>query len=238
MISVILATYNERENIVNLIRDLFSNCPKQEKMEIIVIDDNSPDGTHKLVKKLNDTRVIAIKRIKARGLASAFNRGIIESTGDYLVWMDADMCMPADMIPKMYQKLTKEKFDVAIGSRYVSGGKDDRSRLRVLSSLFINRFATKVLGYGIQDYDSGFVMVKRSVFNEVTIIPTGYGEYFIEFIYNICQQGFKVCEIGYYFRDRSEEQGESKSFPNLKGFITTGMHYVLRILSARYRFRK
>jgi len=93
--------------------------------------------------------------------------------------------------------------------------------------------ARVVLGYGIRDYDSGFVLLRRSVFDRVTIIPRGYGEYFIEFIYNACRKGLKVGELGYYFRDRDE--GQSKSFPSVWGFLRTGMHYAVRIVLARLR---
>lgn len=238
MISIILATYNEKENIIKLIKALFKHCPKKEKIEVIVVDDNSPDGTHKVVKKLKNPRVKVILRKKTKGLASAFNRGIIESQGDHIAWMDADMCMPPEMIPKMYDKIIKQKYDVVIGSRYAAGGIDDRSFLRKTASQIINGFAGLVLGYGIKDYDSGFVMIKRQVLDEVSIIPTGYGEYFIEFVYNICQKGFQVREVGYYFRDRTETEGKSKSFPNVASFLLTGSFYVLRIIHAKLRFRK
>lgn len=238
MISVILATYNERHTILTLIEKLFKECPKGEEMEIVVVDDDSPDGTYGLVKNLGNPKIKAIHRTRTRGLASAFNRGIIESRGDYIAWMDADMCMPPSMIPKMYAKIVNEGYDAAIGSRYAEGGKDDRSPMRVKSSLMINWLARFVLGYGIKDYDSGFIMIRRSVLDAVTIIPTGYGEYFMEFVYNICQRGLKVCEIGYYFRDRVESEGTSKSAPDIKSFLITGSFYVFRILTARFRIRK
>jgi hypothetical protein len=110
---------------------------------------------------------------------------------------------------------------------------DDRPYLRVFSSRLINSFARLILNYGIKDYDSGFVLIKRSVLDSVTIIPRGYGEYFIEFIYDACKKGLKVGEIGYYFRDRTE--GVSKSAPTLFKFFKTGLGYVVRILIARFR---
>ena len=238
MISIILATYKEKETIENMINDLLKHCPDGEEMEIIVIDDNSPDGTYDIVKRLNNPHVKPILRTKTRGLASAFNRGIIESQGDYIGWMDADMCMPASMIPRMYSKIVNEGYDAAIGSRYAEGGRDDRSFVRTISSRIINKFAKLVLGYGIKDYDSGFVLAKRSVFDSVSIIPTGYGEYFIEFVYNMCQVGLRVCEIGYYFRDRTESEGKSKSFPNMRAFLLTGLSYVYRIIRAKIRIAR
>ena len=231
MISIVLATYNERDLIQTTIRALLKAAP--EAMEIIVVDDDSPDQTWRVVESLDLPNVRVIRRRRARGLASAFNRGIIESKGDYIGWMDADMCMPPSMIPEMYRKLLDEGYDIAIGSRYAPGGVDDRHWLRVQASRLINGFAGLVLGYGIKDYDSGFVLIRRSVLDSVTIIPRGYGEYFIEFIYNACRKGLRVVEIGYHFRDRTV--GVSKSAPSVVKFFMAGMWYVLRILTARLR---
>jgi len=145
--------------------------------------------------------------------------------------MDADMCMPPSLLPEMIAKL--EEYDIVVGSRYAPGGVDDRSPLRVISSRLINGLATLVLGFGIRDYDSGFVVLRRSVFNKVSIIPTGYGAYFMEFIYTCCKKGLKVYELPYVFRDRAK--GISKSAPSLFRFFKTGMQYVIRIFIARLR---
>ena len=228
-VSVVLATYNEREHIIPLIHELFDKVP--QTLEVIVVDDESQDGTADLVAALNDPRVTLIRR-RVRGLASAFHRGIIESTGDVVCWMDADMCMPVDTLVRLIQAL--EQCDIAIGSRYAPGGVDDRSRLRVWSSRFINGLARLVLGGDIRDYDSGFVALHRRVFNSISLIPFGYGEYFIEMLYDARRKGLKICEVGYYFRDRVE--GVSKSLPNMFRFFTTGSHYVFRIFSLRFRF--
>ena len=231
MISIVLATYNERESITTTVKTLLAEAPAE--MEIIVVDDDSPDSTWRVVESLNLPNVKVIRRIGTRGLASAFNRGVIESRGEFVGWMDADMSMPPAMIPKMYRMLVDQKFDVVIASRYAPGGVDDRHWLRTLSSRLINGLAGLVLGHGIRDYDSGFVLIRRSVLDSVTIIPRGYGEYFIEFIYDACRKGLRVGEIGYYFRDRTV--GVSKSAPSLLRFFRTGMQYVVRIFMARLR---
>ncbi len=229
MVSIILATYNERENIRETITSVFSYVPGPA--EIVVVDDDSPDETWKLVVSLGHPNVKVIRRVATRGLASAFMRGIIESRGDIVGWMDADMCMPPSLLPRMIERL--QDHDVVVGSRYAPGGADERTRLRMAASVLINRFAGLVLGYGIRDYDSGFVVVRRSVFDKVSIIPTGYGAYFIEFIYACCRKGLRVCEVPYTFRDRT--QGLSKSFTSLRQFVCLGSAYVFRILRARFR---
>jgi dolichol-phosphate mannosyltransferase len=228
-VSIVLATFNERENILETIRGIFEHLGRST--EIIVVDDDSPDGTWRLAQDLNDPRVKVIRRVGTRGLASAFNRGILESRGAIVGWMDADMCMPPAMLPGMVNLL--DEFDVVVGSRYAPGGKDDRVRLRVVASRLINRLATLVLGFGIRDYDSGFVVLRRTVFDKVSLIPTGYGAYFMEFLYACRRKGLTVREVPYTFRDR--QKGISKSAPSLWRFFRTGMQYVTRIFVARLR---
>jgi dolichol-phosphate mannosyltransferase len=228
-VSIVLATFNERENILDTIRGIFEHLG--ESTEVIVVDDDSPDGTWKLARDLDDPRVKVIRRVGTRGLASAFNRGILESRGAVVGWMDADMCMPPAMLPGMVRLL--DDYDVVVGSRYAPGGRDDRAWLRVAASRWINGLATLVLGYGIRDYDSGFVVLRRSVFDRVTVIPTGYGAYFMEFLYDCRRKGLSVKEVPYTFRDR--QKGVSKSAPSLWRFFRTGVQYVVRIFVARAR---
>lgn len=228
-VSIVLATFNERENILDTVRGIFENLG--DSTEVIVVDDDSPDGTWKLAQDLEDPRVKVIRRVGTRGLASAFNRGILESRGSVVGWMDADMCMPPAMLPGMIAEL--DRYDVVVGSRYAPGGRDDRAWLRVRASRLINGLATTVLGYGIRDYDSGFVVVRRSVFDKVSLIPTGYGAYFMEFLYTCRRKGLTVKEVPYTFRDR--QKGVSKSAPSLLRFLSTGLQYVTRIFVARLR---
>jgi dolichol-phosphate mannosyltransferase len=228
LISIILATYNERDNILVTAAEIFKALPAP--VEVVVVDDNSPDLTWQAAAESGDPRIKVIRRTKARGLASAINRGIIESRGEIIGWMDADMSHPPALLTQMAERL--KEADVVIGSRYVPGGKDDRSPSRVFTSRFINRFATLVLGYGILDYDSGFILMHRNVLDAVSLSPNGYGAYFIEFIYGCCRKGLKVIEVPYIFRERT--RGESKSNINLIQFGLAGWGYVTRILKSRF----
>ncbi len=228
-VSIILATYNEREHIQATLSGILQHV--NGPVEVIVVDDDSPDGTWHVAESFGDPRVKVIRRVSTRGLASAFNRGIIESRGGVVGWMDADMCMPPALLPAMIGKLAE--FDIVIGSRYAEGGKDDRAALRVYASRLINWLARVVLGYGIRDYDSGFVVLRRSVFDKVSLIPTGYGAYFIEFLYTCRRKGLTVHEMPYVFRDRAV--GVSKSAPSLWRFFVQGLGYGVRILVARLR---
>ncbi len=229
MISIVLATYNEKDNIANTINELFKHI--KDPLEVVVVDDNSPDGTAEVVKLLNNPNVKLIKRINTKGLATAFNRGIMESRGDVIGWMDADTCMPPSLIPKMVSYLGE--YDIVVGSRYVEGGRDLRPKIRVITSKMINGFAGLMLGFDIKDYDSGFVVLKRGVFDRVTLWPRGYGSYFIEFLYDAKRKGFKIKEVPYDFRDRTK--GLSKSMPNYFHLFRLGMEYGMRIIKARFK---
>lgn len=200
-------------------------------LEVIIVDDASPDGTADIVATLDFPGLVLIRR-KARGLAAAFHRGILEASGDIIGWMDADTTMPPQVMNQLIEQL--DDYHIAIGSRYVEDGSDNRHPLRTWASRAINWLARVVLGGEVKDYDSGFIAIRREVFDYVTLIPFGYGDYFIEFIYDAYRAGLKIKEVGYAFKDRSV--GISKSAPSLVSFLITGLRYVLRIFSLRLRF--
>jgi dolichol-phosphate mannosyltransferase len=228
-VSIVIPTYNEKEHIASLIESLYLEIAAP--LEVIVVDDASPDGTADIVAALSYPQLRLIRR-KARGLAAAFHRGILEANGDIIGWMDADITMPPQVMNQLIAQLDENH--IAIGSRYVEGGSDNRHPLRTLASRAINALARGVLGGSVKDYDSGFIAIRREVFDYVTLIPFGYGDYFIEFIYDAYRAGLKIKEVGYAFRDRSI--GVSKSAPSLISFFITGLRYILRIFSLRLRF--
>lgn len=228
-VSIIVPTYNEKEHISELIESLYAEIGAP--LEVIVVDDSSPDGTADIADGLAHPGLRVIRR-KARGLAAAFHRGILEADGEIIGWMDADMTMPAEVMNKLVEQL--DEYHIALGSRYVEGGSDNRHPLRTLASRAINWLARTVLGGEVRDYDSGFIAIRREVFDHVTLIPFGYGDYFIEFIYDAYRAGLKIKEVGYAFRDRSV--GISKSAPSILSFFIAGLRYILRIFSLRLRF--
>ncbi len=228
MVSIVLPTYNESENIVTLIDALSRNI--KEPLEVIVVDDDSPDMTWRVAEehKANGVRVI---RRNERGLPSAIERGLKESKGDIVGWMDADMSMPASALPEMLKSL--DQYDIAIGSRYARGGKDARGAFRVVTSRIINWFAQVMLGFDIRDYDSGFIVFKKNVLQKVPFPSKGgYGDYFIEFVFKCKKAGYKIKEIPYTFQDR--KKGTSKTAASLSGFFTLGLGYLKRIVRIRF----
>ena len=218
-VSVVIPSYNEKDNIKEVIRQAYYYTGK-DLFEVIIVDDNSPDGTWKLIKKLQKKykNLHLIRRMRKGGLASAIWRGIRESRGNIVIWLDCDLSHPPRIIPKLLWNLPK--YDVVIASRYVKGGKDERQFGRVLSSKLVNILAYAFLGLKVKDLTSGFYAVKKEVFSQVKLMTTGHAEYCIRFPYESIKKGFKIKEIGYVFSDR--EKGYSKTSSNLNNFLYNG----------------
>ena len=230
LISVILPTYNEKYNVFEMINQLLHYLDK--KVEIVVSDDNSPDGTWKIVEGVSkkNNQVKLIRRFRNKGVGPSIMDGIKKSKGKYIVWMDCDLTMPPSLVPKMISEL--KDYDVVVGSRYAKGGKDNRSFIRVATSRLINLFANIFLNFKILDYDSGFVAVRRKVLDEVKFNPEGHGEYCIEFLYRCTRKNYKIKEIGYVFTERI--LGESKTSQYVHSVFIYGIQYIKRILKVRF----
>ena len=229
LVSIILATYNEAENIGGVIRRILEHLP--DPLEIVVVDDDSPDRTWEVAQNLGEPRVKVVRRVGIRGLASAMLQGVSDSRGELVGWIDADMAEQVNVLPALIAK-TRE-CDVVVASRFVKGGADERGALRVWASRAVNGLAGLVLGGGVKDYDSNVAVVRRTVFDQVQFSPRGYGEYFIEFLYRCHRKGLRICEVPYRLTRRA--MGTSKSAPNLWRFFLQGLGYLTRIVSIRLR---
>jgi dolichol-phosphate mannosyltransferase len=227
--SIVVPTYNEAESIGRMIDDLLRHIPPP--VEIIVVDDDSPDLTWQMAGEKGDPRVKVIRRVGTRGLASATVRGMMEARGDLIGVLDAEMPLIPPIFPRMIEEL--EDHDIAIASRYVEGGRDERLRLRVITSRLLNRMAQILLDRGVLDYDSGIFVMRRSVLDRVLPFPTGYGEYFIEFIHACRVKGLAVSEVPCVYSDRIA--GRSKSDVNFLHFLHLGFRYGMRIIITRLR---
>jgi dolichol-phosphate mannosyltransferase len=219
---VILPTYNERGNIIPLIDGIERHVP--DLREIVVVDDDSPDGTWKLVAERadKDPRVRLVHRTTERGLTSALNRGIAESRGDVVVWMDCDLSMPPEVIPELLDAL--RDCDLAAGSRYVAGGRDAGHSLAArLASRLICGFASLMLGNGVRDHTSGFIAARKSCFAGFEL-RGNYGEYCIDMFYRLGKRGLRIREVPYVFTPRT--WGESKTTGSLLDFFVKGWGYV------------
>jgi|TARA_B100001964_G_C14185004_1_gene578199 dolichol-phosphate mannosyltransferase len=226
-ISIILSTYNEASVIEQTISQIFKYI---KNVEIILVDDNSSDGTFEKVKKIDNPNLKLFSR-KSRGLASAFSLGLINSTGDVVGWIDSNMDLLAVKLPNMISKL--DNHDLVILSRYVEGGKDERKGLRIAASQIVNLICRFILGRKIKDYTSGIFVMNRSVLNKVVPISYGHGEFFIEFLYKAKQKDVKILEIP--FTQPADKEGISKTAPNMFKFIYLSFFYITRIILSLVR---
>ncbi len=231
--SVIVPTYNERENIEPLIERLLE-LPID--LHVIVVDDNSPDGTGDIADRLaikNPGRVDVVHREGKLGLGTAYIAGFyhaIAQQRDLVVTMDADFSHPPENIPVMIDKI-QEGYDLVIGSRYVPGGKAVECTLpRKMLSWGANAFARLALGLSAHDTTAGFRCYRREVLESVdleNIFSNGYS-FLVEMLYKVQRQGWKVGEVPIVFHNR--QQGVSKISRNevMKAMVT-----VLRLLLSR-----
>ncbi len=234
-VSVVLPSYNEQENIIEAIERI-SKAVGPRLQEIIIVDDNSPDGTWKLVEEYGHPKVRLIRRMDEKGLASALARGVQEAKGNYVVWMDCDLGLSPEEIPNMISKLDNYNYDIAIASRYVPGGKDPRPFFRVFLSWMINSLSVLFLGWGVRDYTSGFAAVHKSVFNVVSFSTQGFGEYFIEFAYKAKKNKLKIIEVPCVYTIRTG--GVSKSDGDIRTLLKLGKDYGLKVLKLRFGLQK
>lgn len=225
-ISIILSTYNEYHTVEKTISEIFL---KLENVEIIVVDDNSNDGTLEKLNSIKDENLKVFSR-NTRGLASAFLLGMINTNGNYIGWTDSNMPQLVTHFNNMKEEL--KNHDIVLLSRYVKGGSDQRSKLRVFSSKVINFFCRLVLGADIKDYTSSIFLMHRKVLNLGVPIAYGHGEFFIEFLFKIKKNGAKICELPY---TQPPDMEGSKTAGNIFRFFKLGVDYVIRILIIRFR---
>ena len=230
-ISLILCTYNEKNYIINslqLIQNNIDNC------EVIIGDDNSNDGTLKILKENEKNFEFKLfVRTNERGLASAQLKGFLESSGDYIGTVDVNSENQILYFSKLIKKLD-QGYDVASLSRYVDGGGDERILIRSQASKLINLVCRILLRVKFTDFTSGIFLMKKNVFFKTKHIISGYSDWYIEFIYFLIKRGAKVCEIP-YLQTLDKKDIQSKSFPNIFTFFYLGFKYFLRALITKIR---
>ena len=204
-VSIVSPTYNERENIILLIERV-SQVMSNSKYEIIVVDDNSSDGTGEIAKDLSDDYPVKIILRNGKfGLASAILKGFEHAKGSIIGVIDADLQHPPEYLLEFVKAIEHGGCDVAVGSRYTDGGGAEgwSRKRRLISKLAV--LLAKPLVRGVKDPMSGFFFLKRSVIEGVTLNPTGYKlglEILVKGNYR------KLKEIPYSFKPR--KNGASK----------------------------
>jgi len=206
-ISIILPTYNESQNIVDILELIGKNIPKGISTETIVVDDNSPDGTGKIVeeyiseiKKIAENTIDVIHRKAKNGLSSAILNGIQSAKGETIIVMDSDFSHPPQILPKMIEAFKKYQCDLVVASRYITGGGiQGWTTKRKLMSKVATLIATKGLGVKTKDPMSGFFAFKKNIIKELNFDAIGY-KLLLEII--VKTKGVKIKEIPYTFENR------------------------------------
>ena len=228
--SIILPTYKEKDNIIELIEAILRHLePYNIAPEIVVVDDNSPDGTADVVRENfgDDDRVRLFVRTKERGLATAIRHGIEQSSGDILVFMDTDFNHDPAIIPQMIKFL--EYYDIIIGSRFVmAGGMEDR--FRQFSSLVYNYWIRLIFGTPVHDNLSGFFSIYRDKLESMDLdqIYYGYGDYFIRLLMVAHKRGYQMLEIPVFYRLRMHGHSKTQFFSILS-------QYTVALLALRFK---
>jgi len=226
--SIVIPTYNESENILRLISEIEKNLPTSDFTEIIVVDDNSPDGTGKLVEDCITKKGIKAKeknsshtknhilkvvhRTGKEGLIPAILDGVRQSSGTNVLIMDADFSHPPEVIPKMMKELKRNPNSIVIGSRYIEGGKvvGWPARRKILSkgASTLARLGLNVKN--VKDPMSGLFALPRELIQNISIATKGY-KILLEIL--VKNKEIPVIEVPYTFTDR--QSGKSKMSYNV-----------------------
>ncbi|WP_449016108.1 polyprenol monophosphomannose synthase [Prevotella sp.] len=208
---VIIPTYNEKENIEKIIHAVFN---LDKFFHVLVIDDGSPDGTaqivHRLINNGCSDRLFIIERTGKLGLGTAYITGFkwaLEHGYDYIFEMDADFSHDPNDLPRLYAATHDEGYDVAVGSRYVSGVNVVNWPIgRVLMSYFASKYVQTVTGFHVHDTTAGFVCYRRKVLETISLDDIRFKGYAfqIEMKYTSYKIGFKIKEVPVIFVNRRE----------------------------------
>lgn len=208
---VVIPTYNEAENLPLLVPEVLA---QDERLEILVVDDNSPDGTGNLADELSEgePRVQVLHRSSKQGLGAAYRAGLaraLELAADVVIQMDCDFSHPPSVLPEMLREI--ETHDVVLGSRYLNGITVVNWPIeRILISYFANVYSRKVTGLQITDTTGGLRCMRRELLEEIgfeRIRSDGYA-FQIEMNYRFVKHKARIKEIPFFFVDR--KHGTSK----------------------------
>lgn len=206
---VIIPTYNEKENIANMIRTVMAITEHQ--FDVLIIDDNSPDGTGDIVDQMINEcqgRLYIIKREGKLGLGTAYITGFkwaLQQGYDYVIEMDADFSHPTDKLHELQAACASGEADVAVGSRYKTGVNVVNWPMgRVLMSYFASAYVRLVTGMDVRDTTAGFVCYRREVLEAIDLDNVEFKGYAfqIEMKFTAHRMGFKIVEVPIVFVNR------------------------------------
>lgn len=254
-LSIVLPVINEEKNLEILIPDLEDKLKSYFKeIQYVVVDDNSSDNTDMLMMKLKERNfnVLYLKRVTKNSLPTSIFEGIICSTYENIMWLDADGSMTAESAKKLAIKFIDNKDTVYVGSRFVEGGgykgklnsnkknlfftyfnlfNSEDSILAILLSRVFNFTLSKFLKIGIKDLTSGFILGRKKYFEKNMFENHYYGEYFITVLSKLYKNKIQLFEVGYYCQTR--KFGVSKTSTNILRMIKLSKYYFEACLNAK-----
>ena len=221
-LSIVLCTYNEEDNIRQTLTKLINNSLIRE---VIIIDDNSNDQTVRVINEIKNDKIKLFVRKNTKGFASAFIFGLTMTNCEYIMRFDVDMHSEIDFFLNIFEKNTDK--ECLIFSRYVTNGDDQRGLYRKLSSLMINKLCQYLLSNKIKDYTSCVMFFKKNILMDITPKNTRYANFIIEFVFFLILKKKNYLEVGFIQKKNTELN--SKSSPNILGFLKNGFFYLLTI---------
>lgn len=210
VLSIIVPTFNERDNIPRLVEALDA-CLAGVEWELIVVDDDSPDQTAAVVRvqACANHRVRCLHRIGRRGLSSACIEGMLSSSAPFVAVMDGDLQHDERLLPDMLKVLLQGGYDIVIGSRYMAGGSiGEWDGMRALTSRWATRLSRPLVPAGLTDPMSGFFAMRREVFDRLVRRTSGLGFKLLLDLLASSPHPLRFTELPYEFRSR--QAGESK----------------------------
>lgn len=236
LISVIVPVYNEKQNIEPTAREVLAAFEQvASEMEILFIDDNSPDGTADEVERLSGImpQVRLVQHGKKEGIGAAHHAGYKAAKGKYVMCIDADLSQsPADLF-KMKEKLDNG-YDLVIGSRYMAGGEQvGKSMIRDIGSRGMNFMCRFFLGIPLTDCTHTFRGFRKSLFNDVNpnLDQKGHPNFQVQFSFWTIHKGYRAMEIPIIFEERAADRGQSKL--SIKKELPQFLKLVVRLMNLR-----
>ena len=235
--SIILPTLNENGHIIKLINSIQKNFNnKKIKYEVIVVDDNSVDGTINTIKKaiIKDNKIrLFIRKEKKKNLAKSINLGIKKSKYKNIIWMDADFQHPPQYIKNVFNHMKSK--DVVIYSRFLKKSvryfdnkkviKENNENQSIIFNMLCNRFFYK----DITDYTSGYICIKKNIIKKI-VLKGFYGEYFLNLIVLLKKENLRILELP--FKERVRKSGVSKTIGGSNTrYILLCFNYALSIIT-------
>lgn len=233
-ISIIIPTYNEKDNIRILIpalREVLRSLP-QYHYELIIVDDDSPDGTGPEAKEIfkNDLRVKIFVRKNESGLGTAIRYGIEKASGDIIIGMDGDFNHDPEAIPNLLTRLQTSQFVIA--SRFIPGG-GMTDRVRFHATKVFNVVLRLAFGFPSSDNTSGYYAIRKKDLLKIGLesIYYGYGDYHLRLVYFVKRGGYSISEVPVFYRKRVYGQSKSKLPEMAVGYLKEAIR--LRFLVPR-----